>query len=307
MPRIIHCVGFVLVFSGIAFAEPPNRDIAATVNGETIRLAQIDAFIKTKLAVIPVTDSQLRQLRTEVVSDLIDDLVLKQFLAKNAPRVEAGEIDKQLEAFTESLTKKGKTLAGFLKETNQTEAELRETWTATQQLDAHVKQMITEEQLKQYYSANKDYFDRVEVKASHIMARVSPKAAATEKAGAKEKLQAIRVMILAGKLDFAKAAKKHSQCPSASMGGDLGFMPRKSGLMDEAFCKAAFALKPGDISDVVESEFGLHLILVAERKPGKPSEFEKCVDEVRDAYTDEYRLELIAKLRKEAQVLITLP
>lgn len=77
--------------------------------------------------------------------------------------------------------------------------------------------------------------------------------------------------------------------------------------MDEAFTRAAFALKPGEISSVVESEFGMHLIQVSERKPGKPSRYEKCLEEVREAYTDDYRIELIGKLRKEASVQITLP
>lgn len=288
-------------------AAEPKPGVAATVNGEEIRLAQVDAFIKAKLAVIPVTDVQLQQLRSEVLSTQIDDLVLKQFLAKQGPKVEPTELEAQLVAFADSLGRKGKTLAGFLKETQQTEAELREAWTLSLQLDGHVKKTATDEQLKQYYVANKDYFDRVEVKASHIMLRVGPKSLPIEKATAKEKLQALKADILAGKVGFAAAAKKHSQCPSAAEGGDLGFIPRKGGLMDEAFSKAAFALKAGDISGVVESDFGLHLIRVSERKAGTPSRFEKCLDEVREAFTDDFRIELIAKLRKEASVQISLP
>jgi parvulin-like peptidyl-prolyl isomerase len=146
----------------------------------------------------------------------------------------------------------------------------------------------------------------VEVKASHILIRVGGKATPIEKAATRETLQAIRNHLVAKKLDFATAARKFSQDPSAELGGDLGFIPRK-GAMDEAFSKTAFALKPGEISDIVETEFGLHLILVVERKPGKPSQFEKVIDEVREAYTDEYRTELVAKQRKEAQIKITLP
>ncbi|HEY2911046.1 MAG TPA: peptidylprolyl isomerase, partial [Gemmataceae bacterium] len=109
------------------------------------------------------------------------------------------------------------------------------------------------------------------------------------------------------KIDFATAARKHSQDPTAAMDGDLGFLPRKGSFMDEAFTKAAFALKPGELSDIVETEFGLHLILVAARKPGQPSQYDKCKDEVREAFADDYRAELVAKLRKEAQIKVTLP
>ena len=305
MARIVFTLA-ALSCLPLAAAEP-KPGVAAVVNGEEIRLERVDAYIKSKLAVIPVTDGQRKQLRGEVLSNQIDDLVLKQFLAKHAPKVEPAEIETQLAAFQESLGRKGKTLAAYLKETQQTEAELVESWTLTLQLDGHVKKTVAEEQLKQFYDKNKDYFDRVEVKASHIMLRVGLKTTPVERATVKEKLQALRADIAAGKVAFAAAAKKHSQCPSAAEGGDLGLLPRKGGLMDEAFTRAAFALKPGEISSVVESEFGMHLIQVSERKPGKPSRYEKCLEEVREAYTDDYRIELIAKLRKEASVQITLP
>ena len=68
-----------------------------------------------------------------------------------------------------------------------------------------MRQTVTEAQLKQYYDANKDYFDRVEVKASHILVRVGPKALPMERAAAKERLLAIQRDVVAGKLDFAAA------------------------------------------------------------------------------------------------------
>ncbi len=290
-----------------ATAELPKPAVAATANGEEIPLARVDAYIKTKLAVIPVTEAQLKELRKEVVSDLIDDALLKQFLAKNAPKVELAEIDRQLVAFTAALARKGKTLAQFLAETKQTETELKESWTTLMQLDAYARKTVTDEQLKAYYLANKDHFDRVELNASHILIRVSPSASQLEKAVAKEKLQALRQSIASGKIEFAAAARKHSQCPSAIEGGRLGWLTRKAGIMDEAFCKAAFKLKSGEVSDAVETDIGLHLILITERKAGTPSKFEKCIDLVRETYADELRPELVAKLRKEATIRITLP
>jgi peptidyl-prolyl cis-trans isomerase C len=91
------------------------------------------------------------------------------------------------------------------------------------------------------------------------------------------------------------------------MGGDIGFIFRKGGLVDETFARSAFALKTGEISGVVETEFGLHLIQVTDRKPGTPSTFEKAVTDVLDTYSDDFRAELIAKLRKESQIQITVP
>ncbi|HJZ58982.1 MAG TPA: peptidylprolyl isomerase [Gemmataceae bacterium] len=311
MPRRVFVPALLLALTATAAAQTPAppapSPIAATINGEPIRLEEVDAYIKGKLAATPLTTAQLRQLRTEVVSDMIDDVLLRQFLRQHGPKIDPAEIDKHLKALAESLANQRKTLADFYRETNQTEAQVRETWTKLLQLSGYVRQHVSDDQLRQYYSANKDYFDRVEVKVSHIMIRVGPGAMPTERAAAKDKLRALRAEIVAGRLDFAEAAKKHSQCPSAPQGGDLGYILRKGMLTDEAFCKAAFAMKPGELSDVVESAYGVHLIRVTDRKPGMPSTFEKCTEDVLDQFTEDFRVELVAKLRKQAQIQITVP
>ena len=122
-----------------------------------------------------------------------------------------------------------------------------------------------------------------------------------------EKLQAIRAELAAGKTTFAAAAKKYSQCPSALKNGDLGFVLRRGLPEDEPLAKAAFALKVGGLSDVVETDRGFHLVTITDRKPGTPSVLEKCVVEVLEAYAEDFRAELVKKLRKEGQVKVTLP
>ena len=296
-----------LALSTVALAQPPGAPDAATVNGDKITLADVDAVLKQTLPLTPLTAAQRRQMRVEVLSDMVDDLLVRQFLRKNGPKVDPAEIDAQLKAFGEKLQKEGKTLADWYKETGQTEAQVRESWTTAMQLTGYVKAAATEEQLKAYFAANKDHFDRVEVKVRHIVVRVGKTATAAERAGAKEKLEAVRAEVAAGKLDFAAAAKKHSHCPTAPTGGDIGYIARKGGLVDEAFAKAAFALKPGELSGVVETEFGLHVVQVTDRKPGVPSTYEKSATDVLDSYADDFRADLIAKLRKQGQIQITVP
>jgi len=305
-----------LAIATVALAQPPTppaqpakpeTTTAATVNGETISLTEVDAVLKQSLPLTPLTATQRRQMRIEVLADMVDDVLLRQFLRKNGPKVDPAEIDAQLKAYGEKLQKEGKSLAQWLKETGQTEAQVRESWTTAMQLTGYVKGIATEEQLKAYFAANKDHFDRVEVKVRHIVIRVSKSATPAERAAAKEKLEGLRAEIAAGKLDFATAAKKHSHCPSGPDGGDLGYIFRKGGLVDDVFAKAAFALKQGELSGVVETEFGLHLIQVTDRKPGTPSTYEKSVTDVLDTYTDDFRAELIAKLRKQGQIQITVP
>lgn len=302
-----------LAVSTLALAQPPVpppaslSNVAATVNGEAITLEEVDAVLKHTLPLTPLNPAQRRQMRTEVLTDLVDDVLLRQFLRKNGPKVDPAEIDAQLKAYGEKLQKEGKSLAEFYKRTGQTEAQVREAWTTAMQLTGYVKSTATEQQLKAYFAANKDYFDRVEVKVRHVVLRASKNTPPAERAAAKEKLKTIRAEIVAGRLDFAAAARKFSHCPSAPSGGDLGYIERKGGPVEEAFAKAAFALKPGEISGVVETEFGLHIIQAIDRKSGTPSAYEKCATEVLDAYSDDFRAELIAKLRKEARIQITVP
>src|SRR5207248_788790 len=140
----------------------------------------------------------------------------------------------------------------------------------------------------------------------HIVIRVSADAAPAERAEAKRKLDAIRADIVAKKLTFAEAATKHSQCPSAPKGGDLDFFARKW-MVEEPFAKAAFGLKVGEMSDVVTTDYGLHLILVTDRKPGMPVTFEAVTDEVRECLLEDLRQTTLLDLRRAAKVEIKLP
>jgi len=288
--------------------EPPAaREIAAEVNDESITVAEIDAILSASLPAIPITDAQRHQLRAAILEDLIDEKLLSQFLAKNAPKVDPAELDAQMTSFKAQLISDNRTVAEFLKQTRQTEAQLRAEWAVQIQLANYAKREATDEKLKAYYAANRDHFDKVEVRLSHIILRVGKTAPAIDRAAAKEKLQAIRAQIVNGKTSFAAAAKKYSQCPSALHGGDLGFIRRRGLPEDEPVARAAFALKVGMFSEVIETDHGLHLLTVTERKPGIASELEKCVVEVLEAYTEEIRTQLVKKLRGEARIRVTLP
>src|SRR5262245_43258860 len=296
-PRFLTLV-VVLSACRILHAQPP-AEVAATVNGEAITFAELDAALDADLPAAPLTVAQRRQLRDALLQDLIDDRLLKQFLAKHGPKVDPAEIDAQMADLKAQLVRENRTVADFLKQTRRTEAQLRADWTAQVQLASYVKQQATDDVLKAYHAANRDYFDKVEVRVSHIIIRVGKNAPGVERAAAKEKLQALRAEIIAGKIDFAAAAKKFSQCPSALKGGDLGFILRRTLPEDEPLAKAAFALKLGGLSEVIETDRGVHLLTLTDRKPGTPSVLEKCVVEVLEAYTEDVRAELVTKLRKE--------
>ena len=130
---------------------------------------------------------------------------------------------------------------------------------------------VTDEENRKFYTQNLDKFKNDEsVRASHILLGVDAKASAEEKKKARDKAEKLRKE-LAGGADFASLAKEHSTCPSSKQGGDLGYFGK--GQMVPAFEQAAFALKPGSISDVVETQFGYHILKVLEKKGAGTSSF----------------------------------
>lgn len=304
-------VGLAILAGSVAGQAPAPKPIAV-VNGEAIPTGDIDRvaemILKEKFKVQPPTEVQRKQVRMEVLHLALNNVLMRQFLRKHAPKIDAAELDKQVAEFTANLQKQqpGKTLQDFSKEKSTTEEALRADMASTLQWIAYVKAAVTDAAVKQYYDESKDFFDQVAVKASHIFIQIPPNSSEGDKLAAKQKLQALREEIVARKIDFAEAARKFSQCPSASQGGDIGYLARK-GMYEETFSRAAFTLKPGEVSEVITTGFGMHLLRVTERKPGRASEFDKIKDEVRDFYVEEMQQKLLAQERQSAKIDINLP
>ncbi|MBB6692947.1 peptidylprolyl isomerase [Cohnella xylanilytica] len=169
------------------------------------------------------------------------------------------------EMFEQALASSGLTLETF-KEQVRPNIELRYIF--------EKKEAPTEDQLKAYYEKNKESFGTPEeVKASHILLNTKAEA------------EAVLKQLKEG-ADFASLAKEKSQDPgSKDSGGDLGFFPK--GRMNEQFETAAFALKKGEMSGVVESPNGFHIIKVTDRKEAVVPTYEEVKQEVKNKYLDE--------------------
>ena len=285
---------------------PPGK-VMATINGESITYAQLEPVLKLAGPMpTELSETQLRALHREALDMLIEDLLLQQFLRKYVPPPSAAEVTKKMAELEAGLKSQKKTLADLCRDTKQTPAQLRANLANVMQWAAYAAKVVKEVDLQKYYATYRDFFDRVTVRASHIVLRVGPKASPSEQAAARSRLLQLRAQIVAGKLDFAAAAKAHSQCPTAPQGGDVGSFPRKF-VVDENFARAAFALKVGEVSDVVQTDYGLHLIKVTERKAGKPSDFNKIKAEIREYYIEDMRQDILVRLRKEARIQLFLP
>ena len=139
-------------------------------------------------------------------------------------------------------------------------------------------------ELQAYYEQNKWSFAEPEQRrASHILLTVGEGGSAKDKDGARKLAEELLARVRARPDDFARLAREYSKDPgSAAQGGDLGLFGRN--MMVKPFEVAAFSLKPGETSDVVETEFGLHIIRVTEVKGGAVAPFEQVKEKIEQTY-----------------------
>jgi len=139
-------------------------------------------------------------------------------------------------------------------------------------------------ELQSYYEQNKSSFAEPEQRrASHILLTVGEGGSAKDKAGARKLAEELLARVRSRPDDFGKLAQEYSKDPgSAAKGGDLGLFGRN--MMVKPFEEAAFSLKSGEISNIVESEFGLHIIRVTEVKGGAVAPFEQVKGRIEATY-----------------------
>ncbi|WP_229418799.1 SurA N-terminal domain-containing protein [Pseudoduganella flava] len=154
---------------------------------------------------------------------------------------------------------------------------------------------VTDDEVAAYYKANQArYTAPEERRASHILVAVNKDAKAADKAAAKAKAEAILADVKKAPADFAKIAKEKSEDPgSAAQGGDLGVIEK--GTLVPSVEQSIFALKQGEVSNLVESEFGYHIITVTSLK----SATVKPLDEVKTAIADDLKKQKAAKKYSE--------
>jgi peptidyl-prolyl cis-trans isomerase C len=302
-------------------ADKVPTGVAATVNGQPI----MEVAVYRGLKRLPA-DKQA-EARTEIVNYLIDNIVLDQHLQQLRIDIDKKAVDAKVDQIKEEIKKSGQTFDKAMAQLMLTEEELRTQLASELRWEKYCAGQFTEKDLRDLFDKNIEMFDGTMVRARHILLTPPPgDARAAEQA--KQQLLKDKQLIeeevsnglaklpattsaLTRELErtrllnaaFAAVASKESACPSKDDGGDVKWFGR-TGSMVEPFAKEAFALKPGAMSDVVPTQFGLHLILVTERKQGQTTKFEDVKDVVKEVYCDRLRDTLCAKLRPEAKVEI---
>ena len=239
---------------GVALAQ--NGDIAAKIGDDKITVSDFNTIVGYLDAEKQKAIEKNPQLKENFLRQIVQSRVISD-IAKEKGFDKKPEIKKQMELFADNF------LANeFLKK------EIAE------------KVSISEEDMKSYYDTHKDEFKTPEMaRVRHILVKVAPGASEEEKKKAKEKAEGILDKIKAGE-DFDKLATELSDdTGSKPKGGDLGFFAR--GRMVKPFEDAAFSLKPGQVSGIVETQFGYHIIKMEEMKEAGIDTFETVKERIR--------------------------
>jgi peptidyl-prolyl cis-trans isomerase C len=302
---------------------PPADAVAATVNGQPIpEIAVYRAMESVKVAA-----AQRDAVRRDVINFLADNALIDQYLDGLKVAVDAKDVDVEMEKVKAELKTQGKDFAVVLQLLHLTEAEMRAQLQASMRWDKFLQQYATDKALKDFFEANKAMFDGSQVRAKHILLEVkagdakSAEDAKAQLAGIRKQIEekVAKDLAAAGQLDnlelqkkrlqlvetaFADVASKVSVCPTKVNGGELSWFPRVGGRIAEPFARAAFALKPGELSDPVVTDFGCHLILVLDTKPGVDRKFEDIKQFVVNVFNERMRDAVLQQMRPSARIVV---
>lgn len=307
----------LLVLPAAAGAERVNQpmrdeDVVARVNGTTIYRKEVKDVVQ---GILIMQDQEpdatsVAKLAEEALDSLIGLELLYQESQARGIKVSDADVDAEI-ARSKSQFPDAQSFQTAMKARGMTENDLRrdtrKTMAVNRLLEGGIWKdvTVTPQQLKSFYDSNKESFQHpAQIRVSHILIRVPQNASTADRVAAKKRADALLDQLNAGS-DFAALARKESQdASSAAQGGDLGFVAK--GEMDSAFEKYAFALKPGQLSDVVSTPYGFDIIKVTDRRDAGYTPLPEVEEQIRAVLEKSERqkrqADLVAELRKKAKV-----
>ena len=306
-----------LVLAGLLCASPVRAElvdrVAAVVNNDVITQSELEARIGPDLQRIraepdPKKRGELReQLLKKGLDVLIGEKLMEAQIRDLNIDVTDAEVDLAIEDVKRQNNMEGAQFdaelasAGYTVVTYKTFMKQHLSKLKLVNLKVRSKVKISDEDLKaEYAKVAHDESSDFEVHARHLLVQVPQKATPEQVEAAKTKAAGLAAEARKPGTDFAELAKKKSEGPSASEGGDLGFFKR--GVMVGEFERAAFSLPVGGVSDPIRTKFGWHVIKIEERRALAARPFEDMKEELREKmlrgqlekYTDQYVQELRA-------------
>ena len=283
--------------------KPAAAENAATVNGAAIATAEyhgeVLAFQRAVLnAGKLLTCVQLAAIGKEVMESLIRREILYQESRKAGVGTDRKDIDRDLEA----LKKKFLSEAEYQKELNRrnlTEDVLAAQMERGLAIQTYVERQflskaeVTDRDVIAYYESHLPLLKQpLQVRAYHLLIQSDVQWEASRKQEARRKAERMKKELKNGK-DFKELAREHSDGPTRTSGGDLGYV--KAGQLDKQFETVVFNMKPGDISDIVETDYGFHLFQVSDRRPESILAYDSVKEQIRQFL-------LLEKAKREADL-----
>lgn len=306
--------------------EESADSVAVTVDGVDITEAELQKIIKPQLDKMVQQNKQLppafaQAYKNQIRQQILDQMIVGRLLEKKVKEfdivVTEEEVINQIKELL-SAQRPPLSLEEFTKKTaesgqsfEEVKQQVRKGMTYQKIVESQWagKINITEEDAKKHYDENPTQFEvQEQVRASHILIKPDTTDSDADpnqaKAKAREKTEDLLRQIKDG-ADFAELARANSTCPSAAQGGDLDFFTK--GRMVPPFEKAAFALEVGKVSDIVETQFGYHIIKVTDRKDAGTTSFEQARDNIIKQLTQKKQAEFankyIESLKAEASIV----
>ncbi len=272
----------------LALENQPSKGKIAAVNGSVIKQEDFDremSRVQRQLLNMGkhLNDSQMPGIKKEVLENLINRELLYQEAQQKGIKIDEATINEQVITLKKRFPSEAEFKSALTK-ANLSEVAIKNQivrgLAIEQLIGTYVtkKATVSGQEIKAFYENHTGLFKQPEqVRASHILIKVDPQADEVKRAEAQKKIEEIQQKLQKGE-DFATLAKALSEGPSKAKGGDLGYFSR--GRMVKSFEEAAFALRPNEVSAIVETKFGYHLIKVIEKRPETTTAFEDAKDKL---------------------------
>jgi peptidyl-prolyl cis-trans isomerase SurA len=289
-------VSSLLAVSFLLLPNPTRGEIVerivAVVNSDVITLSELEEackplFEQVKQSSLPEErEEKLRKAREAVLDQLIENKLLEQEIKNRKVEVTERDIDAAIEQIKQQnqvnedelkaiLAKDGITLSAYRRRLQDEIGKMR---LISREIKSKI--VIEEEELRKNYQNNLARFtDPAEVKVQQIFFAIPQYATEEQVAAIRKEASAILERVRHGE-DFAELARKYSQGPEAREGGVLGFF--KHNELRPELEEAAFKLQTGEVSGLIKSPEGVHILRVLERKGGEPKPFVEVQGRLRD-------------------------
>ena len=319
MKKIFTLILCLMMTVSLIGCSNKKNEAVATVNGETITLGNYEKLLAlNKLSMESYYGSDIWSKEVEdgkTLKDTLKDMVLQTMISSEVVYQQAKkdkilptdeQVQEQIDSFNEQV-KNDKEYQNKLKKMGIDEEFLKYQFSrdlANNNLKAKFTDdtKISESEMKKYYEENKDDFYTDTVTASHILLKTiddnGNELSDEKKKEAKKKAEEALKKVKSGE-DFAQVAKEYSEDSTASNGGELGTFGK--GQMVSEFENAAFSMKPGEISDIIKTQYGYHIIKVTERVDEQKS-YDDVKDEIKSTLASQEYSKYIEKIEKNTKI-----